>query len=165
MSLNREQKEYIQDTIDGLLIQTGMSFPKNSIMELCKKLGIEHTLGKLDKDTSGLIFLEEDNRPKIVINESEAKVRQHFSLAHELGHYVLGHAKKDAVYRSVYWPKDDPDRELEEAQANYFAAALLVPDHELREVMHKGTIEQIAGYFAVSVAVIIHRLREIKEVC
>jgi hypothetical protein len=72
----------------------------------------------------------------IEVPETDAIVRQRFTVAHELGHSELCHAV--------------PDDKLE-VEANAFAAELLLPRDELRKaVKEKLTFQQIAARFNAS---------------
>lgn len=79
---------------------------------------------------SGML-IRKDGRALIGINSSEVRVRQRFSIAHELGHYFL-HPQKDAFvdYRDN---RRDVMRTPREREANMFAAALLMPSDFLRK--------------------------------
>ena len=56
--------------------------------------------------------------------------RQRFTIAHEIGHYILGHSPVICVFddRSA----DDP-RQVNEYQANAFASELLMPEGWVKE--------------------------------
>lgn len=170
MFLNKERRDDIQDIIDGLLFRTGLEFPKHSIMDMCDSLGVQYTLGKLKPNESGVVFKDEKGI-LIVVNENDPPVRQHFTLAHELGHIVLGHVTNSGqpILRDTnfIYTENTPERQ-QESEANYFAAVLLVPIDKLEWAMEKtrGDIGLVAKYFGVSTAVISNRLREQRtEVC
>ena len=79
---------------------------------------------------------------KIWLRGTDAPVRQRFTLAHELGHLMLhetGVAYRDDTF-SGGW---------REAQANQFAAALLVPQRMLR-TRYPGRASVLAKTFDVS---------------
>ncbi|MGH3795286.1 MAG: helix-turn-helix domain-containing protein [Pseudonocardiaceae bacterium] len=73
--------------------------------------------------------------------------RQRYTIAHELGHLVL-HSKRRAVR--------DPEQE-----ANYFAGALLVPEHRAREMFADdvtlGSLQQMKASWGVSIQALIMR--------
>ncbi|WP_423973499.1 ImmA/IrrE family metallo-endopeptidase [Kingella oralis] len=100
-----------------------------------------------------------NNRPVCTIRTSDAFVRQRFTLAHELGHYVLNHGKafrdNDAVFSGRY------NYDYREVEANTFAAALLMPADAVHEAIvnipHL-TIGQLADIFNVSHTAMGYRL-------
>ncbi|WKZ28527.1 MAG: ImmA/IrrE family metallo-endopeptidase [Patescibacteria group bacterium] len=70
------------------------------------------------------------NTPVIVINSAHPKERGRFTLAHEIGHYLL-HAQKAVTINTLHFRKRDSSLslDLEEIEANQFAAELLMPYH------------------------------------
>lgn len=70
----------------------------------------------------------------IRINMSEPLVRQRFTIAHEIGHILLGH--EGISYRDPNYQKyNDLIMRANEANANSFAAELLMPEILLRDVI------------------------------
>ena len=63
--------------------------PPVSPGEICRALGITVRVRPFDY-VAGL-FVNDDVFPVIVVNSRERRVRQRFTIAHELGHYFLGH--------------------------------------------------------------------------
>lgn len=73
----------------------------------------------------------------ITVNENHHPNRQRFTIAHELGHYVLGHgSKEDVLYRNG---DSDPD----EIEANAFAAEILMPQGVIRHLIFEQDITDI----------------------
>lgn len=98
----------------------------------------------------------------IYINSDDPPTRQSFTIAHELGHFELGHQPdKYGVLPRFASPIDkDPI----EQEANCFAANLLVPEDKLSETMdHYNLTKQdtslLADLFGVSLEVIKYRLK------
>lgn len=86
--------------------------------------------------------------PSIEYNVSEPPVRQRFTVAHELGHFALGH--EDA-------PRDagnfQSSGDIRERQANKFAAELLMPASLVTQYYQNGfanSVEGLASMFGVS---------------
>jgi Zn-dependent peptidase ImmA (M78 family) len=78
-------------------------------------------------------------RGAIGYNSTHAKVRQRFTIAHEIGHYVL-QTKKSLhprlfIDRYVAFRNDESSagNDWQEVEANAFGAALLMPAHFVRE--------------------------------
>jgi len=74
--------------------------------------------------------------PQILINNSTPEVRQKFTLAHELGHVIIPWHTGTIVSHIDEFGVDFEYREME-AEANKFAAELLIPSSWLNEVEHK----------------------------
>jgi Zn-dependent peptidase ImmA (M78 family) len=89
-----------------------------------------------DPDISGMLIRQGD-RSEIHVRRRDPYARQNFTVAHELGHFVLHPAGSwtdtiTTMYRRDYWQRDLVDRRAE-YQANLFAAALLMPEAVVRE--------------------------------
>lgn len=166
--LTRADQERIDTIIENIRMKTGLSFPEDNLVDLAKALGIEVFESKFVKHDNIDGFLQYPkkpaDKPKIFLNKDRPPTRKKFTLAHELGHYVL-HNDANVKYRvdMVDYSKDD-DSTREETEANYFAASLLVPEEKLRSILalSKGSIEIAAEYFGVSKPVIENRIKWLK---
>lgn len=110
---------------------------------------------------SGEFNLEDKNKPIIKINTSENHLRQRFTMAHELGHFVLNHGSRFRDPVSNFF-SDIPDEK--EVQANRFAAALLMPEPAIRFFIKNEknpTTQKLAEYFKVSSTAMIYRLKNL----
>jgi hypothetical protein len=65
----------------------------------------------------------------LVVNGAHAAVRRRFTLAHEFGHFRLGHASVVDRPADVFGAQRDPA----EVAANYFAAEFLMPGQAVRQ--------------------------------
>ena len=127
--------------------------------------GVYYTdLTKFDNEgkmCSGLIWLKESEGKDIItiyISDRDSKQRQYFTIAHELGHYFLHRDKLKENIITI----DDVDTmkamlrngmmSSEEVEANYFAAELIMPEEQVREMYDKlnGDIDDLASFFRVS---------------
>jgi len=87
-------------------------------------------------------FDNSGEQPVIEYNQSEAVVRQRFTIAHELGHYALGHASSPRDTPASFSTKADGAERL----ANRFAAELLIPAKELRILLQTGKFKSVAEF-------------------
>lgn len=101
---------------------------------LCLELGVECEGERLPDNVSGFIEKVDDYDYRIVYNSRHARVRQRFTIAHELGHFylhrqILGCGTGDnKAYRSEDTGHDNPNiTQRHETEANAFAADLLMP--------------------------------------
>jgi len=105
-----------------------------------------------------------DSKGEIIVNSAESNVRKNFTIAHELGHYLLGHLSDpdyDVLYRQPIG--NIPNTPLEQ-EANCFAANLLVPENLLKDCISRfpfATNQQLANLFGVSVDVIGYRRHDL----
>ena len=106
---------------------------------------------KLDDAISGMLVPLEstptDKEWAIVVNSQHARVRQRFTIAHELGHLLLHrftspHA--DRGFKVRFRDQRSSDGQiLEEIEANHFAAELLLPQRLLRERIRQLNLEYV----------------------
>ena len=99
---------------------------------IARKLGADVRRRSLDAGLSGLMH-RQGQHVVIGINEGHSRARQRFTLAHELGHWLLNHG--DTVVDTVE-RRDELSTQgtnVNEMEANAFAAELLMPGDWLRE--------------------------------
>ena len=132
------------------------------IEDIAKSRGLIVLPYSLGEDVSGLLAIQ-DGVGTIGYNQTEPKVRQRFTIAHELGHYELHKDKSDLfvdkefIYRSVNSGNTAINQQMEQ-EANVFASGILMPTELLRrEVESKNMdltnddhIKQLAKLFEVS---------------
>ncbi|HLD60978.1 MAG TPA: ImmA/IrrE family metallo-endopeptidase [Patescibacteria group bacterium] len=104
-------------------------------------------------------FDPEENLYSVIIDKERTATKQHFILAHELGHYFL---HRDYVRRhellvdnddALSWNKPLPDAERQqmETETNHFAAALLMPTELVVKAWNAlHSVEECARIFNVS---------------
>lgn len=129
---------------------------------LADKLGLSVYYEKMDTDQAGAILIESD-KCGIIINEKDAPVRQRFTLAHEIGHFVS--YKLQDKTGSVIEYRDGASslgKNLEEVFANKFAAAILMPKIKLYEVKKIiNDCDELSEWFNVSSESMKYRLSNI----
>lgn len=94
----------------------------------------------------------------IALNASEPRVRQRFSLAHELFH-VISHTNRQWMH-----PSDDDQASsvAAEQQADYFAGCLLMPKRHIKRLFGEGlSVPQLARAFGTSTRAIEVRLAQL----
>jgi Zn-dependent peptidase ImmA (M78 family)/DNA-binding transcriptional regulator YiaG len=114
------------------------------------------------KDVSGFC-LHDSEFPIIYINNSTAKVRQIFTLAHELAHLLVGTSgvtKRDQNY--IAGLTGEPRRV--EMFCNRFAGECLLPVDEVKRVVHSTDdelVSAVAKEYSVSRPVVLTRMLEL----
>lgn len=99
--------------------------------------------------------------PLIEFNGADSPTRQRFTVAHELGHFVLGHGTSPRDYPTSFGAGTSDWRERE---ANQFAAEILMPAETVRNVVMRGyasTVNELASMFGVSTLAMGYRLDNI----
>lgn len=114
-----------------------------------------------DQDMSGL-FLKDDGKYIIAVNADHSTVRQRFTIAHELGHYVL-HKEESLHYDPIEAEKIFFRAEgvisSHETEANHFAAELLMPEAlVLGDFKSTPNISTLAEQYGVSEQAMMYRL-------
>ena len=111
---------------------------------LCKKMGIRVGYYTPEDGNDGKSFLAGD-RAIILVSDQCSVERQRFTVAHELGHVLLGHVGK---YQLVNREPSGSDNPIEHA-ANVFASRLLAPACVLW-ALNARTAEEIAALCRIS---------------
>lgn len=145
-----------------LLSKYEMNVPPIRIEDIVMGEGVE--VFEVDFDTnndliSGFI---DHGESTIYLNKFESDDRQAFTLAHELGHWLLHHQDlEEGSELAVMYRKTDPSRnnDPKEKEANCFAANLLVPKFLLDKYVNKASVPELAKIFGVSKQLITYRLQ------
>ena len=120
-----------------------------------------------DDSISGMLAKRGPN-VTMLINASDSSHRKRFTIAHELGHRVLGHFENDAehldwskdLFRSSPASGDEKPGDRAEIQANQFAAALLMPAKLVRSTFdNEKDVDRLAKLFQVSAEAMGYRLQ------
>lgn len=134
MVQKRARYSKIETMVEQLLRHHHQIRPPVRIERIARQLGVEVRAGDL-KDVSGLL-VRTGHSAIIGINSTQSRVRQRFTIAHELGHFLLHEGiihHVDHGYR-VNFRSDlsSSATNVEEIEANFFAASLLMPKHFLQ---------------------------------
>jgi Zn-dependent peptidase ImmA (M78 family) len=128
MIRSREARSRAQQLLEAV----GVKEPPVDVNAIAEFLGFTVIAFDFPDSTAGLTFIEAGVKT-IGVNCNHATVRQRFSAAHELGHYLSGHEAYD--YGATY-VEDRPSyldpQHRQELEANEFAAELLMPERMLR---------------------------------
>ncbi|HET6252971.1 MAG TPA: ImmA/IrrE family metallo-endopeptidase [Puia sp.] len=138
------------------------------VKDLAKNLGLTVIPYDLGEDVSGVLVIE-NGKGTIGYNPANARVRQRFTISHELGHFML-HCKetlmdtlfidKDFIVKYRSDRKYSHEEIRHEWEANEFAAELLMPrdliwaemvKKEYENLSEIEFIEKLAKVFDVSV--------------
>lgn len=123
---------------------------------VASRLGLAIYQRDLPQGISGALMQDKsyDTRTGFVIfvNDNEAYVRQRFTAAHEIGHFVLHKDKIGDGIEDNYLLRAEGFSNWMEAQANRFAADLLMPFPLIERLMSDGqsNIRELAAALNVS---------------
>lgn len=120
--MNYKNYQNARDAAWRLLIDLNIHTLPVQTTVVCKRLGIAVKLYKPTDGNDGQSFILDD-RPVILVSATALPARQRFTVAHELGHILLGHVGR---YQLANREPDPGDNPIEQA-ANVFASRLLAP--------------------------------------
>lgn len=175
MTINSE----IESAAQGLLAAHRITYLSVPVDEVAKKSGINLFPFDLGTDVSGVLHIR-NGVSNIGYNPNESKVRQRFTIAHELGHFTLHYGPESVfvdnenyyqfiMFRSSKLANKDLIREQE---ANSFAAALLMPQPFVKKEIQayngfdfsdSSMINELAKKFEVSTQAMSYRIINLAE--
>ncbi|MBC2601163.1 ImmA/IrrE family metallo-endopeptidase [Puniceicoccus vermicola] len=138
----------------GLLQRFTIDDPTFPIENLAYALGVDIEYGGITNADAWLLKCD-NGRGVIRLNKTiTSPSRQRFSIAHELGHWVM-HTNVTQGYLCTAKDLQDYGRSPEEAEANWFAATLLMPKSLIPSNFHKRDpsfeyIMELASHFQTS---------------
>ena len=120
--MNYKNYQIARDSVWRLLIDLGISELPINTVKVCAELRIKLHYYKPTDGSDGMsLFI--DGKPHIYVSSEVSPERRRFTIAHELGHIILGHVGKYELVNREPSPDDNP---VEQA-ANVFASRLLSP--------------------------------------
>ncbi len=130
--------------------------------EIAESYGLRVDVIDLPADLQNVAGFIDFSENQILVNSADHYNRQTFTIAHELGHFLM-HRELFAAHPETYkvllrLPVDSQSDPLEK-EANAFAADLLVPLEMLRLYRKYATEDDLARLFAVSPEVIRYRIK------
>lgn len=133
--------------------------PPVPVEHIAKNLDIEVARVAL-ADAAGVLESTRTSA-KIEINRTDLEERQHFTIAHEIGHLLL-HTIAQPQFR-FHDPGFGPTKLKKEKEANEFAASLLMPLWMVEPIMLGSglTTKGLAQLFKVSVAAMEVQLKKL----
>lgn len=183
--MNRKHQKQLEDVAEKVLQETGYdSVLPVDVETVAARKGLGVLPYDFGEEISGVLIVEGE-KATIGYNVAfDGKVkrqsRKRFTIAHELGHYILNHQRVGAFidtpseyFTILYRDQNSSTGEFwQEREANAFAAALLMPRKSLLNEMQKiredesvfslmgegDVIEILAEKFAVSTQAMAFRL-------
>ena len=136
---------HIDELVTKALALAECDVPPVQLEKIANKFNIQVVPFDFHEGVSAVL---KKDKGVIGVNMNHHPVRQRFSIAHELGHFLLGHdiGKEDLMEEG--FSKTDP----KEREANAFASALLMPTAWIKKsVTQNGLdIDKLARIYDVS---------------
>lgn len=158
MTFNGIRRTYITTIVTTLLKSAGVSSAPVDLRNVTRACGLSYEEVDYFPDDVDALIVTSDGRTVAVVNRNQSVTRRRFSLAHELGHFVLH--KDQSVLENAVSIDDPPSEEsqggtsLTEREANFFAGELLIPLALLKKAFKPGmTAADLAREFEVSESV------------
>lgn len=143
MTTPRPRFSFIQRLAERLLSDHGVTRPPVPVEDMARKAGCRIVPAALH-DVSG-ILVRSPGGPTIGVNDKQPLVRRRFTVAHELGHLLL-HQGQEVTYDHSFRvnlrsDESSEGRDVEEIEANFFAARLLMPEAFLHADQRTSSID------------------------
>jgi Zn-dependent peptidase ImmA (M78 family) len=167
------RRKHIGAVVDHVLVKYRIK-PPIDVHKLADELGIDIKFEDADDDLSGFIIRGKGlARPVIGVNSLHSPTRQRFTIAHEIGHFLLHKAEQihvDRITAGLHVKKRDglssEGTDVDEREANLFAAELLMPKKYLEKDISSGgfslldeeALDQLAEKYLVSTQALTFRL-------
>ncbi len=167
------RRKRIHDLVGQLLGDNRVTAPPVDVDRIAKSLGIQIRRQPYEPEKiSGFLYRDRD-RAIIGVNSNHHRHRRRFTVAHEIGHFLLHKAGLDEVHIDqdfqvqLRGERSSKGTDIEEIEANAFAAELLMPAAFLREdvlqmetvaFQDEGWVRKLANRYAVSPQSLVFRL-------
>lgn len=119
--------------------------------ELCRLLGIKVHYHDMQKKLKGFFYYQ-SRQKNIVIDSNVNEVLERILIAHELGHAILH--TKIAMMRGFHEMEMFDGSSIEEDEANFFAAELLLEDQTVLECLSEYSFFETARKLYVPAALL-----------
>lgn len=148
---------------EQVLAENFVNDPPVKITDLIRNYGLTVEVVDLQQYGQRVAGFIDPEKRVIYVNKNDSAARQAFTIAHELGHWLMHQSqlstepdKYAILYRK---PLGVANPDPIEKQANAFAACLLVPRDMLERYRKDSSINELAAIFGVSTDVIGYRLK------
>lgn len=154
------------------LLRNESEFPID-VESIAQRNGVSVTRQELESNVSGILVIK-NNKAVICVNINHHPNRQRFTIAHELGHFLLHKNETNIfvdepiiLFRNAASSDCQAKKEIE---ANIFAAELLMPKFKIIKALESNAIDafdeyevkNLASKFGVNSQALIIRLTQLK---
>lgn len=168
----RPRYSRINSEVEKLLTAARVNDAPVPVEKIARSVGVNVAYNNFNNEVSGLL-VRKPGEAVIGVAKEQSKERQRFTIAHELGHYLLHEGDEvhvDKMFRvNLRSPLSSTAEDVEEVEANAFAASLLMPMRfliaDLQDVAldidDPEQIEELAKSYEVSTQAMTYRLMNI----
>lgn len=173
----RVRRQHIRNLVKEILLSNNIKSAPVDIKKIADNLKIQIVEQNAEDEVAGFLLKDFDSKNALIgVNTHHHPNRQRFTIAHELGHYFLHDyegvhfdSKTTGLRMYLRNEKSTTGTDLEEREANLFAAELLMPESLLRDDLaeveavyliddNDETIRNLAEQYGVSVRALTYRL-------
>ena len=140
-------KKYAVRQATKLLAQSGIDVERINVsntndnainvVDIAEKRGIKVVYQPFESNISG-VFFRKNNHLYLGVNSTQQPNRQRFTIAHEIGHYILHSSEVLHYDESELHFRSTDVSSLDEVEANHFAAELLMPEALVNKCIEAG---------------------------
>lgn len=171
-----QRRKQIEQKAEDLLATAGVKAPPVDVELVARHLGAIVRRTSASEDLSGFLMRDEGGAKLIGVNDLQSRVRQRFTIAHELGHLLLHgdsplHVDRVGSFLVQFRNAQSSTGErLQEVEANAFASSLLIPRSlitkepeidRLTDLSDESVLPALARRFDVSVQAMTFRLQNL----
>jgi Zn-dependent peptidase ImmA (M78 family) len=173
----RVRRKQIEKQVNDLLTSNNITTAPVDIGKIAKSLQLEIVKQDADDKISGMLVNDFGNKKALIgVNRKHHINRQRFTIAHEIGHFLLHHfqgvhfdGENTGLQINFRDDKSASGEDLYEREANLFAAELLMPrtllEADISKIKNLSlidkddlTLKSLADKYKVSVRAITYRL-------
>jgi Zn-dependent peptidase ImmA (M78 family) len=167
------RRRKIESQVHDLLATHGITDAPVPVERIAKAQGARIFYKSLDDDMSGFIYRDQ-TQTVIGVNTHHAPVRQNFTIAHELAHFLLHDQEQlhvDHTFRvRLRSAVSSQGTDEAEREANLFAATLLMPKQFLEadlageeyvDLLDSELLRALARKYGVSTEALVNRLKNL----
>jgi Zn-dependent peptidase ImmA (M78 family) len=169
------RRKHVRTVVEALLKGQQVRSPSVPVEEIASDLGIEVVRKEAPDDLSGFLLRNPAGGKAVIgVNPAHHPNRQRFTIAHEIGHFLLHEGEQMHVDRANFSfkvmlrdAKSSEGTDVEEKEANLFAAELLMParflerdiaDMKSMTLLDEAAIGALAAKYEVSTQALTFRL-------
>ena len=165
------RRKYIRLLVQRLLMEHDIRTAPVPVAGIAKALGVEVQETPAEDELSGFLYRDQKKPALIGVNANHPPNRRSFTVAHELGHYLLHDFRDVHVDREFkVWLRSDASSkgtDIEEKEANLFAAELLMPARfvardveriDTIDLLDEEVLQELAAKYGVSLQAMTFRL-------
>jgi Zn-dependent peptidase ImmA (M78 family) len=175
------RRKHIRTLVERLLSNQGIQSSPVEVENLARALGVEVRYEPTDDSLSGFLLRDIKHHQAVIgVNSKHPENRQRFTIAHELGHFLLHEGERVHVDRADYGfqvklrnNNSGKGTDIEEKEANLFAAELLMPasfieqdlaNVETLDLLDDEGLKILADKYKVSTTALTFRLAYLKYI-